>query len=137
MNTKAKNTELASFNFVFQLSRTIIFEVNYYRLGDNGDKYFSTSAAAFNRPKTDFNQCGQAQDTLLKGFTAAMAFYKKFDPLHIKDLTAAQHAEVLAGIEALKAKYNFIQRDGDYGINFSDSRALSIQTPKRLVKAVA
>lgn len=125
MNNTTTQTaiELSSFHYAFQISRKIVFEVNYYRLGSNSTKHFSTSAAQFNQPKTDFNHCGQAQKELLKGAGAAMSFYKKFDPLHIKDLTEDQHTDILAGISKLKDKYNWIESDND--IRLSDLRDLS------------
>lgn len=88
MSTVIENTkkELASFHFAFQISRTVVFEVNYYRLGNNIDKYFTTSAAEFNRPKTDFNQCGQAQESLLPNGSIARRFYNAVDKHHIKDI---------------------------------------------------
>jgi hypothetical protein len=121
-------SELKTFHFAFQISRKIIFNVSYYFCGGNTEAYFSTSADQFNGPKTDYNQCGQAQNDLLKGFPAAMAFYKKFDPLHLEDLTADQHADVLAGIEKLKSLYNWIESSND--IDFSAARALSMMKVK-------
>ena len=53
----------------FQLSKKIIFNVNYYTLGNNSSSYFSTSADEFNQPKTGYCRCGQAQDS---GFIAPM-----------------------------------------------------------------
>jgi len=101
--------ELKSFHFVFQLSKKIVFEVNYYRLGSNTNKYFTTSAASFNQPKTDYNQCGQAQDSLLSG--KAKLFYKKWDYLHTLDVTKNQYNDILSDIEELKGTYNFIERE--------------------------
>jgi hypothetical protein len=119
---------LKTFHFAFQISRKIIFNVSYYYCGSNASPYFSTSADQFNGPKTDFNRSGQAQNDLLKGHPLAMNFYKKFDQFHTKDLTAAQHAEVLAGLEKLKAAYNWIESAND--IPFSSSRALSMMKVK-------
>ena len=78
---------MESFKYVFQLSKKNIFEVEYSRCGNNTNKHFSTSAAQFNQPKSDYNRCGQAQNDLLKGFPLAMNFFKAFDELHLKDLT--------------------------------------------------
>lgn len=121
-------SELKTFHFAFQISRKIIFNVSYYYCGSNANPYFSTSADQFNGPKTDYNRCGQAQNDLLKCAPVAMNFYKKFDQFHTKDLTAAQHAEVLAGIEKLKAAYNWVESTTD--IQFSTSRALSMMKVK-------
>lgn len=67
---------MESFQYVFQLSKKIVFEVSYYRLGNNTNKDFSTSASEFNQPKSNYNRCGQAQNDLLKDFPLAMDFYK-------------------------------------------------------------
>jgi hypothetical protein len=118
-------TELSSFHYSFQITKKIVFEVNYYRLGSNKNKHFSTSAAQFNQRKTDFNHCGQAQSKLLKEGRTAMQFYKKWDHRHLNDLTEQEHAEILADIEALKKKYNFTQTDTS--ATFSQLRELSMQ----------
>lgn len=44
---------------VFQLSKTKIFEVDYYTLMTNQHPQFSTSANEFNRPKNNYSSCGQ------------------------------------------------------------------------------
>lgn len=129
MNTATVTTELSTFHFAFQISRKIIFNVSYYFCGGNENAYFITSADQFNGPKTDYNHCGQAQEELLKGAGAAMAFYRKFDSLHLKDLTKDQHADVLAGVEKLKSLYNWIESKNDIG--FSEARDLSMQPVKK------
>lgn len=64
--TNKFNPELfQSFEVNFMLDRTTVFEVEYNRCGNNKLKHFSTSASKFNRPKSDWSQCGQAQDDLL------------------------------------------------------------------------
>lgn len=100
------------FEYTYQISRKVIFEVRYYTLGSNKHPYFSTSAAQFNQPKTDFNQCGQAQDSLLPRNTAAFKFYSKWDKLHCKDLTDREYTAITADIEVLKAEYNYIEKGG-------------------------
>jgi hypothetical protein len=124
-------TELSSFHFAFQISRTVIFEVRYYRLGGNTHKYFATSACKFNLKKTDYIQCGQSQRDLLTGY--AMIFHKKWDKCHTKDVCSHDHASILIDIEKLKEVYNYLQ--SDYEIGFSDHRALSMQSIKRMIKA--
>ena len=61
----------------FQLSKKIVFNVNYYTLGNNSSPYFSTSADEFNQPKTDYCRGGQAQEDLTKNFLTARRFWKK------------------------------------------------------------
>ena len=122
---------MESFHYTFQISKKIIFEVNYYLLGSNKSKYFSTSAAEFNQPKTDFYCCGQAQNELLKGFPLAMNFYKKFEQFHCKDLTEEQYKEILFEIEKLKSAYNFIHTENDRGFSYGSQRELSMLKVKK------
>lgn len=102
---------MKKFFYVFQISRTVIFEVSYYLLGRNKAPYYATSASQFNKPKTDYNLCGQTQDELLKGFPLAHNFYKKYDHLHALDLSDEQHAKILIDIEKLKERYNFLYKE--------------------------
>lgn len=122
-------TDKQAIHIAFQISRTIVFEVSYYRLGSNAHKHFSTSAAQFNRPKTDYNICGQAQNDLLKEGRKAMAFYKKWDVHHLGLLTDKQYAELLTDIETLKRQYNYHQSETD--IRFSEMRQLSMMKIKK------
>lgn len=121
--------ELQSFHYVFQITRTITFSVQYYRCGGNKHKYFSTSAEVFNRPKTDYNMCGQCQDDVLFGL--AKKFYKKWDVLHTRDLTGEQYNDLLKDIEELKLKYNYCVQFSDRHVNFSDCKQLSMQPIKK------
>ena len=114
-----------SFHYVFQITRMIVFEVSYYRLGSNTNKYFTTSAAQFNRPKTDYNQAGQAQNDLLKSHPVAYNFFKKWDVFHLLDLTEEQHNELWSDLNRLADKYNSILRLNDTSFGFSDIKALS------------
>jgi hypothetical protein len=108
---------MKEFKYTFAVARGIVFEVNYYTLGSNKSAHFSTSAGQFNRPRTDYNQCGQAQDSLLTG--KARTFWKKWDKHHLKDLSPATHAELLKDIEQLKRDYpHFVEGD-----RFSDAVA--------------
>lgn len=106
-----KNKE---FKLTFQITRKIIFEVKYYTLGSNKNPYFSTSSAEFNQPKSDFKQCGQCQDELLKGHSIAKLFYKKWDKKHLSDLTTKEYEELIIDLELLKEKYNYIESDSFY-----------------------
>ena len=120
---KTTQSKLKSFHFVFQITRTITFEVQYYRCGNNKRKYYSSSANVFNRSKTDYNQCGQCQDSVL--FGQAKKFYLKWDGLHTQDLTNDQYFEMLQDIELLKERYNYCVQYSDRHVNFSDCRSLS------------
>jgi hypothetical protein len=117
--------DLTSLRFAFEISRSIIFEVSYYRLGSNKNKKFTTSANLFNKPKTDYNKCGQAQDDLLKGYPLAMNFYKKWDKYHLKDLTGRQYLNLLIDVEKLKSKYNYLFKESDESFRFYELKELS------------
>lgn len=104
---------MKEFIAVFQLSKTIIFEVQYYTLSNNTHPYFTTSAAQFCKNKRDFSRGGQAQEELTKGFTTARNFWKKWDHLHLHDLTPAQHNELLSDMEKLKNQYNHLYKELD------------------------
>ena len=93
------------FLYAFCVTKTIVFEVKYYTLGSNSHPYFSTGACWFNRPKTDWGRCGQAQKDLPAG--EAKRFYEKWDRLHLKDLTDVEYDELLNDIEKLKKAYPF------------------------------
>ncbi len=113
------------FSYVFQQSRMVVFEVEYQTLGDNPRPYFSTSAARFNQPKTDFAYCGQCQNELLTG--KLRRFYKKWNHLHIRDLSDEEYTEILEDLEDLKREYNYLERISDYRV-----RSFSFDAEKRL-----
>lgn len=98
---------------VFQITKTIMFDVNYYTLGNNENPYFSTSTNVFARNKRDYTTCGQCQLTELPKNSLAMKFYKKWDSFHLTDLTLDQHSELKNDIEELKLNYNNIVIEKD------------------------
>ena len=119
VNTVAKGRhKMNEFKLTFQITKKVIFEVSYYTLGSNKHPYFATSAASFNQPKSDFNQCGQCQNDVLRG--EALKFYKKWDHLHLEDLTLDEYAGIVSDIDELKKRYNWINTRG-----FSSQRELS------------
>jgi len=126
------------FSYAFQINKLQIFEADYYKLGDNDKPYFSTSAESFRKgPKTDYSECGQAQEILPHG-TKAYQFYKDFDYLHCLDLNDDQYIEIAGRIEELKKQYNYIEkpeseiiRDKDANIRFYDIVELSKIKPKK------
>ena len=104
---------MKEFQAVFQISKTIIFEVNYYTLGSNKDPHFATSAAQFCGSKRDYSRCGQAQKSLLPPCSAAMRFFRKWDACHLKSLTQAQYDEMRTDLEELEAAYNYMYEEFD------------------------
>lgn len=121
----------------FQVTRTIVFEVEYGAITSNKEWHFSTGAAQFNRPKTDFNHCGQAQNDLLPHGSAARRFWKKWNEHHIKNLTAEEYAEMRADMEALKVAYNYIEKCADHPshyISFHELKTLSMLPVKKVTQ---
>lgn len=104
---------MKEFQAVFQMSKTILFEVNYFTLGMNKAPYFTTCAEQFTRNKLDYRRCGQAQKELLKKHQCAMNFFNKWDAFHLKNLNQTQYDEMQADMEKLKAQYNFIYEELD------------------------
>lgn len=125
------------FMYAFCISRMRVFEVRYYTLSTNSKPYFATSAAEFNRPKTDWSRCGQAQDSLLTG--AARRFWKKWDAHHCQDLTEEEYAELMQDIEELKKAYpHYIEKQLDTSqrpyspsIGFYNIKEMSMTVPRR------
>lgn len=97
----------------FQLSKKIVFEVNFYTLGNNSHPYFSTSAYEFNQPKTDYCRGGQAQEDLTKGFLVASRFWRKWDKKHLQDLTEEEYAELITDLKKMKQTYNYLWSELD------------------------
>lgn len=129
---------MKEFQAVFQMSKTVIFEVRYYTLSTNTRPDFTTSAAQFCRNKKDFSRCGQAQPELLKGYRTARRFFEKWDAYHLHDLTPEQYDEMRHDLETLKEQYNFIFEELDesrrpYSPRFSFYRLAdwTKQEPKR------
>lgn len=116
--------------WAFQISKTIMFEVKYYILGNNEKPYFSTTANEFNRPKTDYNRCGQAQNDLLPHGSTARKFWKKWDKKHLQDLTDNEYLDLLQDIQTLKDTYNYIEDEQTMrqqgGISFWQEKNLSM-----------
>ena len=92
----------------FQLSKKIVFNVDFYTLGNNSHPHFSTSVCEFNQPKTDYCRAGQAQEVLTKGFLVARRFWRKWDKKHLQDLTEEEYAELITDLEKTKQTYNYL-----------------------------
>lgn len=114
---------MKEFMYVFQISKLITFEVNFYTLGTNSAPYFSTSANEFCRSKLDYTRGGQAQRDLLPKFSPARRFFEKWDHCHLHDLTPAEYEEIAADIEELKTRYNYMREVHDREQNAVDTLA--------------
>ena len=121
-----------TFSMVFQITKNIMFEVNYYKIGGNTDPYFSTSAMVFNRPKTDYKLCGQCQASVLPIASSARMFYKKWNKYHCNDIMDSEtYKELLSDLDELKEKYNYVERFDNIDITFNQCRALSMLPLKK------
>lgn len=63
---------MKEFMYVFQISKLITFEVNFYTLGTNSAPYFSTSA--IEELKTRYNYIEDIRDTF-RGSRSSIPFY--------------------------------------------------------------
>ena len=97
------------FKYCFQITKLIMFEVEYYTLGSNKSPYFVTKANEFFKNKKDYKSGGQAQDRLLPKNSIARQFWEKWDKEHLKDLSDDKYREIIKDIEKLKEKYNYIE----------------------------
>ena len=119
----------------FQLSKKIVFNVDFYTLGNNSHPHFSTSAFEFNQPKTDYCRGGQGQEVLTKGFLAARRFWRKWDKKHLQDLTEEEYAELITDLEKMKQTYNYLWDELDeakkpYNPHFSFCRMKELSKMK-------
>lgn len=128
------------FHAVFEISRKIIFEVDFYTLGSNNHPYFTTSAFEFNQPKTDWKSGGQGQERLLSHNSVAYEFYKKWDFKHLHDLSEVEFIEMLSNMNELCDTYNFLYIDDkenyweaykNNGFTFSQKKILSMISIKK------
>ena len=96
------------FQYCFQITKFVIFEVAYCTPLDNKSPYFTTSADEFSKNKRGYKCGGQAQDQLLPKNSIARQFWEKWDKEHLKDLSDDKYREIIKDIEKLKEKYNYI-----------------------------
>lgn len=123
------------FSVVFQITKTIMFEVNYHRVGGNLNKYFTTSAMVFNRPKTDYSICGQCQLDVLPITSIARKFFRKWNKFHCDDImNRATYDELISDLNELKEKYNYVERFDDKDVTFYQCKELSMQPLKKKKK---
>ena len=121
-----------TFSMVFQITKSIMFEVNYHKIDSNTPPYFSTSAMVFNRPKTDYKLCGQCQASVLPTASVAKMFYKKWNKYHCKDIMDSEtYKELISDLDELKEKYNYVERFDNIDITFNQCRALSMLPLKK------
>lgn len=56
------------FQYLFQVSKLVIFKVSYNTVGNNSNPYFATSASVWLRNKQDIARGGQCQEEVLSEF---------------------------------------------------------------------
>jgi hypothetical protein len=110
----------------------VIFTVNYHVIGRNSHPHFSTLAAMFNQPKTDYLHSGQCQETVLPKNSVAYKFYQKWDKCHGYDITQEQYDEMAKDLEELKEVYNWVTITYN---EFLQNRELSMMKPKKVLKS--
>lgn len=82
------------FKYYFQITKLVMFKVEYYTLGDNESPYFTTSAYKFFRNKKGYERWGQAQDQVLPENSIVRQFWEKWDKEHLKNLSDDKYREV-------------------------------------------
>lgn len=97
------------FKYYFQITKLVMFKVEYYTLGDNESPYFATSAYKIFRNKKGYERWGQTQDQVLPENSIVRQFWEKWDKEHLKNLSDDKYREVVKDIEELKEKYNYIE----------------------------
>ena len=132
---------MKEFVATFQISRMVLFTVDYYTLGSNGHPYFSTDASQFVRNKRDYNRCGQCQNDVLPKGSVARKFFKKWDKHHLHQLTDEQLSQLQEDLEMLKKSYNYMIMEQDvFGnehrnyFNFYECKELSMMEVKKVKK---
>ena len=104
------------FKYTFIIDRMVSFTVSYYTLGSNEHPHFATCAQKFNRPKSDYSECGQAQDRLLPYHSMVRDFWRKWNGKHLMLLTDDELRQVENDVELLKQKYPYVEGDDFYTI---------------------
>lgn len=104
---------MKEFQAVFQISKMVLFEVNYYHLCNNEKADFSTSAEQFVRNKRGYSACGQCQKDVLPKLSKAYKFYKKWNKKHLQELTEQEFEEMYNDLEELKQTYSYMQDEFD------------------------
>ena len=117
-------------NYIFQLSRMVMFNVSYTRLMGNKQPHFATSAQVFCKNKKGITRGGQCQSDVLKDFPLAYEFWQKWDNKHLHRLDVEKYEELLSDIEELKEEYNWDYTKSD-SFPWYREVELSKQKPKR------
>ena len=100
--------EKKEFLITFRITKTVVFNVEYYTLGSNKEPHFATSVSKFNRPKTDWTEGGQCQERLLTG--KALLFWKKWNDKHLENLSKIEYETLIADLEELKEFYIYEEK---------------------------
>lgn len=100
-----------SFVLTFRDRKKNFFMVKYGEHGEGSqDPYFSTSCGTFNHGRSDWDSCGQSQDSTLKN-SKLKSFYRKWDNLHLKVLTLSEFEDLENDLNDLKDSIPFIEND--------------------------
>lgn len=121
--------------------RKIQFSVSYVHRAGNKEPYFATDSSLMNHTRTDINRGGQCQKDVLPNGSLAYKFYEKWDKKHLQTLNNQEMTEVLADIEELKKKYDYVSIvDGKQEVTFTmevdlqRKNANSLDMDKRIMK---
>ena len=101
-----------AFAVTFRISKKKFFRVNFGQTKSHRQQpYFTTSGGILNYKRSDWNRCGQCQDSILLENSKAYQFFDKWNKLHLSTLTKEQYKELHDDLQELKAEYRYIESD--------------------------
>lgn len=98
----------------FRDRKRVFMVVSYGTHGQRAqDPYFSTSASELNYTRSDYDSCGQGQESLLER-EELVEFFNKWDKYHLKTLTFDEYEELVSDLEYLQERVDYIESSGLY-----------------------
>ena len=134
------------FSIVFKISRDVLFTVDYYRVGDNKEPSFATSAEMFYPNHRGIARGGQCQETALaiandeakangRG-CSFVDFYRKWNPEHLHRLDPEQLKDLHEDVKRLKSLgYPYVETPDNGWENYTSRREYDL-IKARMPKAI-
>lgn len=120
------------FNIAFQITKYILFEVDFSKIGSNDVPHFSEYVIMFSHQKTGYMSCFRGQENALPLVSAAKIFYKEWYKYQMVDIMdSATYKKLLCDLDGLKEKYNYIERFDNRRLTFYQLKKLSMLPLKK------
>lgn len=119
------NKKQESFNYIFQISKSIVLQVGYYGVPYWPDKNYTSTIYRFTRGEIT----GLWAPDVLEWFYTAHCFYDKWYFWQAKDLPEGKYEEIKKDIEELKERYNYLEM-----LNNDDDKPFSKREMRKLLK---